>query len=277
MPRLFIVMVTVVSTMFAAAEDGVTIPEIEGPRAAYHQALAKIRAERDQKAAQATRIYAGRLQDLYTQLTEEGETQAAAAVKTEIDRVAMGVEPTNEERRKMTGLLLATRVLYEKNRAPAYMAAAKSEEQAHAAWATGLAQLEQHLIKQRQFAKVLVVKAERARTDEAKAAASAAATAPVAADSAKVAELTAKLKDTRWHIDNSGHRDEKSWMELKADGTTIAGWHKRIGSWTVLPDGRVDAIFSSDPKKRALIELSADLQTGTYGARDPHPIQRIPK
>jgi hypothetical protein len=270
-----LLLITFALAMFSVAADPVTIPEIEGPRAAYHQALAKIRAERDQKAAEATRIYAGRLQDLHTQLVEEGEAAAAQAVQVEMDRVAKGVEPTNEERRKMTGLLLATRVLYEKNRGPAYMAAAKSEAQAHEAWANGLAQLEQHLIRQRQFAKVTVVKAERARTDEAKAAAHAVATAPPPVDSNKVAEITAKLKDTRWHVSGTRHSAGKDWMELKADGTTAAGWHKRTGSWTVLPDGRVDAVFSSDPRKRALIEFSPDLQTGTYGGRDPHSIERI--
>ena len=43
MARLFFLLITFASTMIAAAADSVTIPEIEGPRAAYHQALAKIR------------------------------------------------------------------------------------------------------------------------------------------------------------------------------------------------------------------------------------------
>src|SRR5436190_20712727 len=126
MTRLLVLAACAAATISSAAES-VSIPEIEGPRAAYHQALAKIRAERDQKAAAATRTYAGRLQELHTKLTDEGETEAAEAVRMESERVAKGLEPTNEERRKMTGLLLATRVLYEKNRGPAYMAAAKSE------------------------------------------------------------------------------------------------------------------------------------------------------
>src|SRR5215203_3020151 len=181
MTRLIAFAACAVATISCAAAT-VAIPEIEGPRAAYHQALAKIRAERDQKAAAATRTYAGRLQELHKKLTDEGETEAAEAVKMERERVAKGAEPTYEERRKMTGLLLATRVLYEKNRGPAYIAAAKTEAQAHEAWANGLAQLEALLTKQRQFAKAAVVKAERAKTDQAKEAAQAVASAPPIAD-----------------------------------------------------------------------------------------------
>lgn len=140
-----------------------TIPEIENARAAYQRALADIKTERDTKSGPALRAYAERLADLKTRLTDEGDATAADAVQKEIERVAKGIEPTNEERRKMTGLLLALRVLYEKSRGDAYVAAAKKEAQAHAAWANGLAQLEDQLTRLRQTQKVAVVKAERAR------------------------------------------------------------------------------------------------------------------
>jgi hypothetical protein len=165
---LFFVGVCLVNS---AAAQVATIPEIEGPRAKYQEALAQVRAERDLQAADANRTYAARLQDLHKQLAGEGETLAAAAVQREIDRVSKMVEPTNEERRKMTGLLLALRVAYEKARGPAYMAAAKSEAEAHAAWEAGLAQLEAYLTRRGQVDKVAVVKVERTRIEQAKIAA----------------------------------------------------------------------------------------------------------
>jgi hypothetical protein len=41
------------------------------------------------------------------------------------------------------------------------LAAAKRESQANEAWAAGLAALQAHLVKQEQFAKAAIVKAER--------------------------------------------------------------------------------------------------------------------
>jgi hypothetical protein len=166
------------SALTAIAADVNTIPEIEAGRTAYHQALAKIRAERDQQTAGSKQTYTKRVQDLQKKLAEEGDTKGADAAQEEADRLARGVEPTNEERRKMIGLLLALRVAYEKDRGPVYIAAAKREAQAHAAWDTGLGQLEAHLTKLRQLNKVAVVKAERARVDAAKAEAIAAANPP---------------------------------------------------------------------------------------------------
>jgi hypothetical protein len=155
-----------------------TIPEIEGPRAAYQRALDGIRAERDAQTAPTKRAYAERLEDLKTRLADEGDAAGAEAVRLEAERLAKGIEPTAEERRKMTGLLLAVRFAYEKSRGVAYIAAAKKEAQAHAAWATGLGQLEEQLTRQGQAAKVAIVKAERARLAQTAAAAHAAAAAP---------------------------------------------------------------------------------------------------
>ena len=107
--RFFLLLICLCSASSAVAQLA-TIPEIEGPRAKYNQALAAIRNERDQQAAETNRTYAASLQDLLKELTAEGETQAAVAVQLEINRIAKGEEPTNLERRKMTGLLLATRV-----------------------------------------------------------------------------------------------------------------------------------------------------------------------
>ena len=156
----------------------VTIPEIEEPRAAYQRALDQIRAERDSQTAPTRRAYAERLDDLKTRLTDEGDTAAAALVQLEADRLAKGIEPTNDERKKMTGRLLALRVAYEKSRGLVHITAAQKEAQAHAAWAKGLAQLEDHLTRLRQFEKVAIVKTERARLAQVAAAANAAAVAP---------------------------------------------------------------------------------------------------
>ena len=248
MNRLSLFAACAVATISFAA-DPVAIPEIEGPRAAYHQALAKIRAERDQKAAEANRAYATRLQELHKKLTDEGETQAVEAVKAEIDRVAKGAEPSNEERRKMTGLLLATRVLYEKNRGPAYMAAARSEAQAHEAWARGLAQLEDHLTKQRQFAKVAVVKAERAKTDQAKAAAEAASIAPSPAAAAEPKldpALAAKIKaaiqaKTITNTPTAGRKAGDA--NVPEDGAVLVGFELSEFSWRGKSVKSLDPIF----------------------------------
>jgi hypothetical protein len=285
-----LLLVVAVRGFVASGADPASIPEIEGPRATYHQALAQIRAERDQKAAEATRTYAGRLQDLHKKFTDEGETQAAAAVQAEIDRLAKAVELSNEERRKMTGLLLATRVLYEKNRGPAYMAAAKSEGQAHEAWAQGLNQLAAHLARQREFPKVLVVKAELAQLELAKAEAAKAGEIAAAAMSAPATdnqpkpgtatvdtqELAVRLRGTRWHLpDVRSHPPSKQWVELGADGKTSAGWHGRRAPWKVLPDGTVAADISYKKSAGTIMRFAPDLQFGTYGEKN-EVMHRIP-
>src|SRR4051812_43012943 len=89
-----------------------TVPELEAGRAKYLEALANIRAQRDREAAPFTKTYGENLQKLHDKFIGEGKGDEAAAVREEQDRVARGAEPTNEERRKMQGLLLASRVAY---------------------------------------------------------------------------------------------------------------------------------------------------------------------
>jgi len=208
MMRFFLQLICLYSVGSAVAQLA-TIPEIEGPRGKYNQALAAIQAERDQQAAEANRTYAARLQDLLKQLTGEGETQAAVAVQIEINRIAKGVEPTNLERRKMTGLLLALRVAYEKARGPAYMAAAKAEAEAHASWEAGLGQLEAYLIKMKQPEKAAVAKAERLKIEQAKIAAKAASAAPI------IVENVSPKQDLPLDPNDPGLVDQ---MQALADG-----------------------------------------------------------
>jgi hypothetical protein len=219
MMRFFLLLMGVcfigVCSVSSAIAQVATIPEIEGPRAKYQEALAKIRVERDLQAADANRTYAARLQDLHKQLTGEGEALAAAAVQLEIDRGLKGVEPTNEERRKMTGLLLALRVAYEKARGPAYMKAAKEEGDAHAAWEAGLAQLEAYLTRMGQTAKVAVAKAERARIEQAKIAAKEAAARAAAAFRPAVGAGVTKRELPPLVANDSGLVDQ---MQALADG-----------------------------------------------------------
>jgi hypothetical protein len=137
-----------------------TVPELEAGRAKYQEALANIRVQRDREAAPFTKTYGQNLQKLYDKFIGEGEGEAAAAVKEEQERVARGAEPTNEERRKMQGLLLASRVAYEKARGMSYIAASQLEVQAHASWSAGLAQLKAFFAKQGQAEKAAVVQAE---------------------------------------------------------------------------------------------------------------------
>ena len=226
-----------------------TIPEIEGPRAAYQRALADIRAERDKLAATTTRTYAERLADLQTRLTDEGDTQAAAAVHIEMDRMAKGIEPTNEERRKMTGLLLALRVAYEKARGPAFIAAAKKEEQAHVAWATGLGQLEAHLTGLKQLEKVAVVKAERAKVDQATAVAKAVATTPLPAatagpklDAALAEKIKTAIAEKRiLKTEVAGNRAGPA--NVPEDGALLIGFELSEFKWKGLSVKALDPIF----------------------------------
>ena len=151
------------SIVMAVAADVSTIPEIEGPRARYQQSLAEIRAKRDREAAPANKTYAESLARLYKQLADEGEAAAALAVQAEQERFAKGIEPTDVEQRKMTGLLRALRTAYEKERDRAYSTAAKDEEIAHRAWATGLTALAERLTKAGQPEKAAIARAELAK------------------------------------------------------------------------------------------------------------------
>jgi hypothetical protein len=227
-----------------------TIPEIEGPRAAYNQALTKIRADRDKLAAPANRTYAVKLEELHKKLTDEGEAAAALAVKAEQERFAKATEPTGEERRKMTGLLLALRVAYEKERAPAYMPANKLEAQAHEAWAAGLAQLQDRFTRFNQHAKAAVVKAERDKLLAAAAAAKAAASAPILPATPAQTPLDPRLADqikaaiaqkTPTQTETSGKRKGSS--NVPEDGALLVGFELSEFSWRGKSVKSLDPIF----------------------------------
>lgn len=160
--RLFLLPI-IACVAIATAADTTTIPEIEGPKARYQQALTDIRAKRDREAAPTNKTYAESLAKLYKQLDAEGEAAGALAVKTEQERFAKGVEPTDAEQRKMTGLLRALRTAYEKERDRPYSTAAKDEEVAHRAWASGLTALAERLAKLGQHEKAAIARAELAK------------------------------------------------------------------------------------------------------------------
>jgi hypothetical protein len=79
------------------------------------------------------------------------------------------------------------------------------------------------------------------------------------------AALKAKLSDTRWSFPRKEIAGAQRWIELKADGTTRAGWHDKDGTWKVLPNGRVDARVSKDgPSFPMIIEFAPDFQSASY-------------
>jgi hypothetical protein len=172
MLRVFLLTI-VAWCLHGVSAEAQTVPELEGPRNAYQEALGKIRSSRDEQTAQVDNDYFQRLEGLRKLLATTGNTEGSAAVQAEGDRVTKGTETPEAERRKMTGLLLALRIGYEKARAPAFLASAKQELEAHTAWANGLAQLEVRLAAQGLADRVGVVKAERSRAEQAKAAAAA--------------------------------------------------------------------------------------------------------
>lgn len=147
----------------ATGADTTTIPEIEGPKAKYQKALADIRAKRDREAGPINKTYADSLAKLHKQLTGEGDDAGALAVKTEQERFAKGLEPTDAEIRKMTGLLRIMRTAYEKERDLPYSTAAKDEKIAHDAWASGLTALAERLAKSGQPEKAAIARAELAK------------------------------------------------------------------------------------------------------------------
>jgi hypothetical protein len=236
-------------TLLISAEiSAQTIPEIEGPRTAYQNALAKIRSDRDKLAAPANRMYATKLQELHAKLTAEGETDAVTAVRAEQERFAKGIEPTGEERRKMTGLLLALRVAYEKERAPAYIPANKLEAQAHEAWATGLAQLQDQMTRYNLHAKAAIVKAERDKLAAAAAAAKAALSAPIGA--ATPPKLEARLADQikaaiaqKSPVPTETSGNKKGASNVPEDGAVLVGFELSEFAWRGKSVKSLDPIF----------------------------------
>ena len=168
MTRVLLLVIALLA--IANAADQTATVEIQRLRGVHEQSLGKLRADLSKQVGPVRATYRGRLMDLLKQLANQGDDNASQAVLAEITRIEGGIEPSPEQRRKMTGLLLASRVLYEKSCGPTLAAATKAEAEVKAAWLRGLAELETKYGRSLDFNKIAAVKAERERLAQLDAA-----------------------------------------------------------------------------------------------------------
>ena len=141
------------------AADGV--PELETVRAPYQRNIASLHTARDTHIAGVTKTYVTSLERLQREITARGELEGAIQVKTELERVAGGKEPTVAERKLMPAALVALRHQFENECSPILASARQQEEQLTKSYLVALETLQKRLTVENKLEKALLVKAER--------------------------------------------------------------------------------------------------------------------
>jgi hypothetical protein len=116
----------------AAAQTG--FPEFEAARDKYQQTLQAIWTDRNTQLTPVLKVYGDRLQQLRKKFADAADPKGVEAVEDEQQRLLKGLEPTDDERRAMPGLLRITRTSFEKERTNATQKSVAAETQASAAW-----------------------------------------------------------------------------------------------------------------------------------------------